>query len=368
VAARRERQLGNNFSGLNCPTGENYRIDIVGEFSPTSNLLKGESVFKSDAFEVGESRKCSVQYESPNLVFACRSNLLPGRIAVGLDWRSPADQTGRLRSTDMLAGKRCGREYLRKTPVFDLATRYSGEIAETPFVQRVLRPASRPYPIVGKESPRLSRHERRKERERHMRFRESVKFSYAMDWPLNIGLTITWAALMTAGEHNEGHCLGRGEWDREKYMRNELARLCRSEGLPFVALWGRDIGADMGSHVHLSMFWPSYKLDQLVAVIERITGSSAAFVLKPYTADVVARSVCGGWQINMNTRDKEGATDWVDYIAAQHSKHPASPEIKSKAFGISQAIGKAAQVRERPALEARAAKYSFTAPETAESL
>lgn len=64
-----------------------------------------------------------------------------------------------------------------------------------------------------------------------MRFREAVAFAYAMDWPLNIGITITWAALETAGEHNEGHCLGRGEWGREKYARGELARLCRSEGL-----------------------------------------------------------------------------------------------------------------------------------------
>lgn len=194
-----------------------------------------------------------------------------------------------------------------------------------------------------------------------MRFREAVAFAYAMDWPLNIGITITWAALETAGERNEGHCLGRGEWDREKYTRDELARLCRSEGLPFVALWGRDVGTDMGSHVHLSIFWPSYKLAQLVAVIERISGSSAGFVLKPYAADVVARSICGGWQINMNNRkdDKASALEWAEYIAAQHAKHPAPPEIKGKAFGISEAIGKTAQDRAKPALEAREAKYGW---------
>lgn len=122
----------------------------------------------------------------------------------------------------------------------------------------------------------------------------------------------------------------------------------------------------MGSHVHLSMFWPSYKLAQLVAVIARVSGSSADFVLKPYAADVVARSVCGGWQLNMNTRDKAGALDWAEYVAAQHAKHPAPPEIKGKAFGISQAIGKAAQERERAALEARAAKYGFIRAEVAE--
>lgn len=203
-----------------------------------------------------------------------------------------------------------------------------------------------------------------------MRFREAVAFAYEMDWPLNVGVTITWAALLRAGERNEGHCLGRGEWEREKYTRNELTRLCCSEGLPFAALWGRDVGADMGSHVHLSMFWPSRKLARLVALIERISGSSADFVLKPYTADVVARSVCGGWQINMNNRkdDKASALEWAEYIAAQHAKHPAPPEIKGKAFGVSQAINKAARERARPMLEARAAQYAWIREASAESL
>lgn len=194
-----------------------------------------------------------------------------------------------------------------------------------------------------------------------MRFREAVLFAYAMDWPLNIGITLSWAALKAVGEHNEGHCLGRDEWDREKYTRDEFARLCRSEGLPFVAIWGRDIGADMGSHVHMSKFWPSYRLAQLVSVIERISGSSAEFVLKPYTADIVARSVCGGWQINMNNRkdDKQSALEWAEYIAAQHAKHPTPPEVKGKAFGISQAIGKAAQERARPILEGREKQYGW---------
>ena len=202
-----------------------------------------------------------------------------------------------------------------------------------------------------------------------MRFRDAVAFAYAMDWPLNIALTITWAALQTAGERNEGHCLGRGDWGREKYTRDELARLCRSESLPFVALWGRDIGASMGSHVHLSMFWPPQKLARLVAVIERISGSSAAFVLKPYAANVVARSVCGGWQINMNSQkdNKTSALAWAEYIATQHEKHPAPPEIKGKAFGISEAIGKASQERARPILEAREARYGWIREVAADS-
>lgn len=260
------------------------------------------------------------------------------------------------------ARKLCIKEYMREKLVLKLVTRYSNEIAEPPFVQRVPKKLVQSPLIVGSEKHRPTRHEKRKERERSVRFRKAVIFAYAMDWPTNIGLTITWTALETAGERNEGHCLERGEWDREQYTRDELSRLCRSEGLPFVALWGRDVGTYMGSHVHLSMFWPPYKLAKLVAVIERISGSSADFVLEPYAADVVARSVCGGWQINMNIRkdDKKSALEWAEYIATQHAKHPAPPEIKGKAFGISQAIGKAAQERERPALEARAAKYRYT--------
>lgn len=253
--------------------------------------------------------------------------------------------------------------------MFNLATKYSEEIAQTPFVQGALIPTAQPYPIVGRQNPRRSRHERRRERERLQRFRDAVAFAYAMDWPLNIGITISWAALVAAGEHNEGHCLGRSEWDREKYTRNELARLCRSESLPFVALWGRDVGADMGSHVHMAMFWPSHHLRQLVAALERITGSSSEFVLEPYAADVVARSVCGGWQVNMNRRrdDKQSALEWAEYIADQHAKHPAPPEFKGKAFGTSQAIGVAAQKRERAALEVRYRVLRPRPSETAES-
>ena len=58
-----------------------------------------------------------------------------------------------------------------------------------------------------------------------MRFRDAVVFAYKMDWPLNISLTITWDALQTTGERNEGHCLGRGEWAREKYVRDELVQM-----------------------------------------------------------------------------------------------------------------------------------------------
>lgn len=258
--------------------------------------------------------------------------------------------------------------------MFDLATNTHGGFAEPPLFPRVLGPADRRIPIVvGKTKPRApSRHQRRNEKDRLVRFEQAVAFAYAMDWPINHAITITWAALITAGERNEGHCLGRGVWERDKYLRDELARLCRSAGIPFAAIWGRDVGAQMQEHIHLGMFFPSYLRPQLVALIERITGSTADFVIAGYGADTVARSVCGGWQIEVNNRgnggDKKSAIEWAGYIAAQHAKHPAPPDLKGKAFGISEAINKAAQERARPMLKAREAQFGWIRGDVAQDV
>lgn len=240
-------------------------------------------------------------------------------------------------------------EILTEIGVIELATRQSGTIAETPLVPKRRGRECPARHVVEQPQVRPTRYERRQARDRHRRFHDAALFSYAMDWPLTILITISWTALLTAGERVEGHCLARGEWEREAYARNELARLCRHHHLPFVALWGRDIGAHIGSHVHLAMFWPTVELASLVSVLERISGSSAAFVRPPYEDDVAARSVCGGWQINVNRRpaDKSSALDLADYIASQAAKHPAPPRMRAKAFGISEAIGKAAQRRAR---------------------
>ncbi len=248
--------------------------------------------------------------------------------------------------------------------MFDLATRYCDEIAETSFIPMALKPAAQARPLVGKKERRPCRQQRRREKARVTHFREAVAFAYEMDWPLNIALTVSWDALVQAGEKNDGHCLGRGVWGREKYFRNELARLCRSEGLPFVAVWGRDVGRDVGAHVHLLIFWPSRYLSKLVTLIERVTGSPAAFVRPAYSTDAVGRSICGGWQVNMPTwKDaRASALDWADYIAKQHAKHPAPPALTGKAFGVSQALGKGSREAARGMLEAREAQRSTLLP------
>lgn len=220
---------------------------------------------------------------------------------------------------------------------------------------------ARPAPIVGITEPGPDRFERRKRRETAQKSSGAVLFAYQMDMPLNVTITITWAALIQAGEQNEGHCLDKDERAREAYLRTELARLCRNEGIAFAAIWSRDVGARLGAHIHLAMFWPSRKLDKLIALLERVSGSPAEFIRAPYSHDVAARSMCGGWQINMNNRsnDKESALSWVEYLTSQHDKHPGPSKVRGKAFGVSEALGAAAQERARAALEVQSAKYAW---------
>ena len=106
-----------------------------------------------------------------------------------------------------------------------------------------------------------------------------------------------------------------------------------------------DIGTTMGLHVHIYMFLPSRHLSLLVILLERVSGSSAALELPPTKRDMVAHSVCGGWQVNLNNRlrDKASAFELAEDIATQHDKHAQTPKLNGKAFGVSRAIGRAAQ-------------------------
>jgi hypothetical protein len=249
---------------------------------------------------------------------------------------------------------------------FEPVTRNSTPINPQPFAQRAL-PDNRDgglHVVAKKETHRTKRAQRDRER----KFRAATTFAHDMDWPLNLTTTFSWRALMTHAKTvvRDGHCLGRGDGDRSLYVRRELARLCRREDVPWAAIWGRDVGPVLGAHDHLFQFWPAHKIAKLVAEIERLTGSDAEFVLTPYADPTkpVARSVCGGWQIVMNTRSANaaGGIDNADYISGQHAKHPAAPIITGKAFGITESIGRAAQDRERPMLEARRARYAWLTP------
>lgn len=66
----------------------------------------------------------------------------------------------------------------------------------------------------------------------------AVLFAYEMDWPVNVSITVTWPALIEAGEHNEGHCLGKSASSRDIYLWREIARLARREGIPLLLSGG----------------------------------------------------------------------------------------------------------------------------------
>lgn len=133
-------------------------------------------------------------------------------------------------------------------------------------------------------------------------------------------------------------------------MRSELSR-CKpgaTQGFPFVAIWGRDIDAWMGLHTHLGINW-SWRHDPnmtaLIALLVRICGSPARPECEHTDRTVFAESICGGWQIKLiyGRSLLEGALEWTDYIVEQSEKHHLWPDIAGKAFGVSQAIGRAAR-------------------------
>lgn len=95
------------------------------------------------------------------------------------------------------------------------------------------------------------------------------------------------------------------------------------------------------------MFWLSAELAFLIAVMERIPGRRAELLGDSNVLNPAVRSICGGWQIDLNLRDLEGALGWAEYIVFLQAKHNHLPNIQGKAFGISQAISSSAQRRFR---------------------
>ena len=239
--------------------------------------------------------------------------------------------------------------------MFDLTTINESDNSESPVILKPLaRAPCRPH-IVAKKKHHQNYRKQRTKKSRTDNFRSAVLFAYEMDWPVNVCITITWSALIAAGEHNEGNCLSKSASERDAYLRREIARLARREDLPFVAIWGRDVGPVMGSHVHLGLFWPHYRLQPLLGLIERVTGSSPEYVKPVYEDQHVARSICGGWQVDMNRRGKAGAIGWADYVSQQEDKHHRAPILPGKAYGVSEVIGRKAREAAREHLEARIA-------------
>ena len=181
---------------------------------------------------------------------------------------------------------------------------------------------------------------------------QAVAFAFARDWPINLAITVGWVVLIHAGAHNEGHCLGLDESGRDERLRAELCRLrpMTADKAPFVALWARAIGGHVGHHIHLGLFW-SIGVDglkKLVALLERLTGSPAAPTDTLKDRNVIAQSVCKGWQIKRiyGSTQLIGALNWCEYMLQHADKHLEVPQ--GKTFGLSQAIGPKARAAFRP--------------------
>jgi hypothetical protein len=275
-----------------------------------------------------------------------------------------------------IVGDPPGRKVL--TGVTELATVNAGRNAENPCVSLsgvesaerlpiVSRQASReciadPTGIVASGPPasagplqqrtnpvgrgRSPRYERRDAKRRYQQAVSAVEFAYRMDWPLNCHLTITWHALVVAADVKEGHCLWRPPGRREAYVRTELARRLRALGLPFAAIWARDVGKRLGSHMHILIYWPTYLFEQFLRLIERLTGSRRAQATAARSRRCLARSECGGWMITAVDQHcvKAGALNVATYISSQREKHPVFSNT-AKAFGVSQALGPTARRR-----------------------
>ncbi|MES2434880.1 MAG: hypothetical protein V4586_13790 [Pseudomonadota bacterium] len=208
-----------------------------------------------------------------------------------------------------------------------------------------IMPTAKPKARQARQSVNPAREQRRVQKNRLANFHAALQFAYKMDWPINVALTVTWSALINAGSHNEGHCLAMAEAERDAYLRKELGRCLRKlPGSPkLVAIWGRDVGRRMGSHIHVGIFWPRFQLTNLVKLLERITGSEADPPPKERTLGYYSSSGCGGWLVKHIHFEIEGARRWIDYIAGQDQKHPNRVKIEGKAFGVSQSIGPAAR-------------------------
>lgn len=203
-----------------------------------------------------------------------------------------------------------------------------------------------------RQHPRETREQRRVKKDRRSNFMQAVAFAFARDWPINVAITVGWVVLIHAGAHNEGHCLGLDEAGRDERLRAELCRSrpVTADKAPFVALWTRATARHVGHHTHLGLFWPPRvgSLEKLVALLERLTGSPAAPTDTLKDPNVLAQSVCKGWQIKRIYGKTQliGALNWIEYMLQHADKHLEVPQ--GKTFGLSQAIGPKARAAFRP--------------------
>ena len=166
---------------------------------------------------------------------------------------------------------------------------------------------------------------------RDAKLKRIFKKADQIDLPLNIAITISWDALIQAGERNEGHLLGGCHKKRQAKLFRRFRHLSNSRGRNLSYVWVSDFGARFGEHLHLALFWPRYDIETLLFLCVAVFGSKLDDTWDGHPKSF--RSVCGGWMVRFAEPRPDMRYGWAAYMSDQVLKHNAHPG--GRRFGCS---------------------------------
>ena len=155
---------------------------------------------------------------------------------------------------------------------------------------------------------------------RHHRIEKFLMEAATADATPNFALTIVWHALQTAGDRRDGHILGMPPAKRQEHLMRKIRTLAKQLGFSAVYVWVTSVGAKMGDHMHMALYWRSSAFLNLVNLMQQILGSDVDHEVQ-LNSQNSARSCCKGWEVKEITGGLSGALRWGNYMAYQKSKH-----------------------------------------------
>lgn len=229
--------------------------------------------------------------------------------------------------------------------------------AEAPLARAILSNAAGPpakHPQTGVERRQRAEVARRQEQ-----WTAAGRAADAAGIALTTTISFTWHAL-SYGDRREGNILHLSERDRVKQLWDRLRRLLLKHGIGFYAARAPEHDREKGVHLHLSVHVPGAALPDVVALVERLTGSPRDFFRAPGSANfdkavrwngrkvygAVARSFEGGWLIQQNTRPGAGGSEGIMHYI---TKAPRSQHVASQ-FRLSNALIALVQAQNAPGL------------------
>ena len=166
----------------------------------------------------------------------------------------------------------------------------------------------------------ISRKLLRTSKRRKTRIAAFLQKAEALDVKPNFAVTIVWHALQTAGDRHDGHILGMQPAKRQEHLMRKIRTLAKQLGFSAVYVWVTSVGAKMGDHLHMALYWRYSDFLDLVNLLQRILGSDV-----DHEADLnrrhITRSCCRGWEIKEIIGGLSGALRWGRYMASQQFKH-----------------------------------------------